>query len=147
MLCIGCDRPGAFEGEEARVVRLLACALASALHDWLTQRLGLSLRHDARLQATDLQLLQMEWHGLSSQVASAPARAVEGCLVLLCFAAPNWRAIPQCVPPIRQVLLDLARGRAFPTCGMAGAGNSAAHAWASAPGNCPPQYTRVPVKR
>lgn len=71
------------------------------------------------------------------------AHAVDGCLVLLCFAAPNWRAIPQCVPPIRQVLLDLARGRGFPTCGMAGAGNSAAHAWASAPGNCPPQYTRV----
>jgi hypothetical protein len=26
---------------------------------------------------------------------------------------------------------------------MAGAGNAAQHAWASAPGNCPPQYTRV----
>jgi hypothetical protein len=71
------------------------------------------------------------------------ARAVDGCLVLLCFAAPSWRAIPQCVPPIRQVLRDLARGRGFPTCGMAGAGNSANHTWASAPGNCPPQYTRV----
>lgn len=32
---------------------------------------------------------------------SPPARAVDGCLVLLCFAAPSWRAIPQCVPPIR----------------------------------------------
>jgi hypothetical protein len=71
------------------------------------------------------------------------ARAVDGCLVLLCFAASSWRAIPQCVPPIRQVLRDLARGRGFPTCGMAGAGNSAQHAWARAPGNCPPQYTRV----
>jgi hypothetical protein len=71
------------------------------------------------------------------------ARAVDGCLVLLCFAAPSWRAIPQCVPPIRQVLRDLARGRGFPTCGMAGAGNSAQHAWARAPGNCPPQYTRL----
>lgn len=71
----------------------------------------------------------------------APARAVDGCLVLLCFAAPSWRAIPQCVPPIRQVLKDLARGRPFPSCGMAGAGNSAAHRWASAPAYCPPQYT------
>ena len=71
------------------------------------------------------------------------ARAVDGCLVLLCFAAPSWRAVPQCVPPIRQVLRDLARGRGFPTCGMAGAGNTAQHAWASAPSNCPPQYTRV----
>ena len=70
-----------------------------------------------------------------------PAKAVDGCLVLLCFAAPSWRAIPQCVPPIRQVLRDLARGRAFPTCGMAGRGNNATLSWASAPTNCPPQYT------
>jgi hypothetical protein len=69
------------------------------------------------------------------------ARAVDGCLVLLCFAAPSWRAIPQCVSPIRQVLRDLARGKAFPTCAMAGAGNSANHSWASAPDFCPPQYT------
>ena len=74
---------------------------------------------------------------------SKPARAVDGCLVLLCFAAPSWRAIPQCVPPIRQVLRDLARGRAFPTCGMSGPTNSASHQWASAPTNCPAQYTRV----
>ncbi len=73
---------------------------------------------------------------------SAPAIAVDGCLVLLCFAAPNWRAVSQCVPPIRQVLHDLARGKPFPICAMAGAGNSANHAWASAPGNCPAQYTR-----
>ena len=71
------------------------------------------------------------------------AHAVDGCTVLLCFAAPNWRSIPQCVPPIQQVLRDLARGKPFPTCAMAGAGNSANHAWASAPGYCPPQYTRV----
>lgn len=72
-----------------------------------------------------------------------PARAVDGCLVLLCFAAPSWRAIPQCVPPITKVLRDLARGKPFPTCNMAGGGNSANHAWASAPDYCPPQYTRV----
>lgn len=71
------------------------------------------------------------------------AQAVDGCLVLLCFAAPSWRSIPQCVPPIKQVLRDLARGKSFPTCGMAGGGNSASHAWASAPSYCPPQYTRV----
>jgi hypothetical protein len=76
-------------------------------------------------------------------VAPTAARAVDGCLVLLCFAAPSWKSIPQCVPPIRQVLRDLARGKAFPSCGMVGAGNSAQHAWASAPGNCPPQYTRI----
>ena len=47
------------------------------------------------------------------------------------------------MPPIREVLRDLARGRAFPTCGMSGPGNSASHQWASAPDYCPPQYTRV----
>lgn len=75
-------------------------------------------------------------------LAPSPARAADGCLVLLCFAAPNWRAVPQCVAPIRQVLRDLTRGRAFPSCAMAGVGNSASHAWASAPGFCPPQYLR-----
>lgn len=69
------------------------------------------------------------------------AHAVDGCLVLLCFAAPSWRVIPQCVPPIVQVLADLALGRAFPTCDMAGEGNSASHQWSSAPEFCPPQYT------
>lgn len=80
---------------------------------------------------------------LGGLLTPRPAQAVDGCLVLLCFAAPSWRAIPQCVSPIRQVLRDLARGKAFPTCGMAGAGNSASHTWASAPAFCPPQYTRV----
>ena len=76
-------------------------------------------------------------------MAPLPARAVDGCQVLLCLAAPNWRSIPQCVPPIQEVLRDLAHGKPFPTCSMAGAGNSANHAWASAPAFCPPQYTRV----
>lgn len=74
---------------------------------------------------------------------TSPAHAVDGCLVLLCFAAPSWRSIPQCVPPITQVLRDLARGKPFPTCAMAGAGNSASHAWSRAPRYCPPQYTHV----
>jgi hypothetical protein len=73
----------------------------------------------------------------------ATARAADGCLVLLCFAAPSWSAIPQCVPPIREVLRDLARGRPFPNCSMSGAGNSATHRWSSAPAYCPPQYTRA----
>lgn len=88
----------------------------------------------AALLATSIALL--------GSLVSPPAHAVDGCLVLLCFAAPSWRAIPQCVPPIKAVLRDLARGRPFPTCAMAGGGNSASHAWASAPAFCPPQYTR-----
>ena len=74
---------------------------------------------------------------------SLPATAVDGCQVLLCLAAPSWREIPQCVPTITQLLRDLARGKPFPACAMAGSGNTASHAWASAPGNCPPQYTQL----
>ncbi|MBK1613036.1 hypothetical protein CKO44_06055 [Rubrivivax gelatinosus] len=75
-------------------------------------------------------------------LAAPPAHAVDGCLVLLCLAAPSWRAIPQCVPPIRQLFSDLRRGRPFPTCSMAGPGNNSRHQWAMAPSFCPPQYTR-----
>lgn len=82
------------------------------------------------------------WLALAGLVPTQ-ARAVDGCLVLLCFAAPSWRSIAQCVPPIKQVLRDLTRGKPFPSCAMAGGGNSASHTWASAPSYCPPQYTRV----
>jgi hypothetical protein len=71
---------------------------------------------------------------------ATPAGAVDGCKVLLCLAAPSWRSIEQCVPTIHELFRDLAKGKVFPTCAMAGPGNSASHAWASAPGNCPPQY-------
>ncbi|MCX2864933.1 hypothetical protein OOZ63_24175 [Paucibacter sp. PLA-PC-4] len=47
------------------------------------------------------------------------------------------------MPTITQLLRDLARGKAFPSCAMAGGGNAAGHAWASAPSFCPPQYTRL----
>jgi hypothetical protein len=80
---------------------------------------------------------------LALAATSLPARAVDGCLVLLCLAAPSWRAIPQCVSPVRQLFKDLAKGKPFPTCSMSGAGNTANHAWSSAPAFCPPQYTRV----
>ena len=73
----------------------------------------------------------------------APAHAVDGCLVLLCFAAPSWSSIAQCVPPIQQVLSDLVRGRPFPTCSMSGAGNNASAQSSNPPTYCPPQYTRV----
>lgn len=76
-------------------------------------------------------------------VTPTPSHAVDGCTVLLCLAAPSWRSIEPCVPPIRQLLRDLARGKPFPTCAMSGAGSSASHAWSAAPDFCPPQYTRV----
>lgn len=78
---------------------------------------------------------------------SPAALAVDGCTVLLCLAAPKWNAIPQWVPPIRQLFHDLARGRSYSTCKMnngGGGGNSttaASNTWAQAPALCPPQYT------
>jgi len=88
-------------------------------------------------------------HGLSlcalclASTTSPVAHAVDGCTVLLCLAAPSWRAIAECVPPIRQLLRDLALGRSFPSCAMSGAGNSASHGWSSVPNFCPKQYTRA----
>ena len=79
---------------------------------------------------------------VGAALASPPALAVDGCRLMLCLAAPAWRQIQECVPTVVQALRDLARGKAFPTCNMAGASNSAALTWASAPSNCPPQYTR-----
>lgn len=116
-------------------------------------KLPQSIGRSPRLPAAAV-LLKTDWLALGlhrvgifascvALVASLPAHAVDGCEVMLCLAAPSWRAIPQCVLPVRQVLRDLARGKPFPTCAMAGAGNSAAHTWASAPSFCPPQYTRV----
>ena len=94
--------------------------------------------------ATSLQLCRIgTFVACLAMLAPAPSQAVDGCTVLLCLAAPSWRSIPECVPPIRQLLRDLALGRAFPTCAMSGAGNAASHAWSSAPGFCPPQYTRM----
>jgi len=54
--------------------------------------------------------------------ASPAARAVDGCLVLLCLAG-NWSAIAQCVPPVEQLFADLALGDPFPTCAFASAAN------------------------
>jgi hypothetical protein len=57
---------------------------------------------------------------------SAPAKAVDGCTVLLCLANPAGpMAVSQCVPPIKQLFKDLAKLKPFPTCDMSGPGNFA----------------------
>ena len=81
--------------------------------------------------------------GLALWGVATTATALDGCQVLLCLAAPNWREIPMCALTLRQLFHDMARGRLFPTCAMAGNGNGSKHAWASAPDFCPPQYTNV----
>src|SRR5260370_24726162 len=50
-----------------------------------------------------------------------PARAQDasfGCKVLLCAAAtaPSWSGIPYCVPVMRQLFTQLARGGGWPAC-------------------------------
>lgn len=80
---------------------------------------------------------------LGGLTAPRPVHAVDGCLVLLCLAAPRWQDIPQCVPTIHQLHRDLARGKPFPVCKEAGPGNNLQHEWVRAPTNCPPQYTHV----
>jgi len=70
-------------------------------------------------------------------LGSGPARAVDGCALLLCLAG-NWQNIPQCTPTVRQALRDLARGRGWPTCSMGG--NSASGNQYVAPLHCPEQY-------
>ena len=76
-------------------------------------------------------------------LGSAPTRAADGCVAMLCFASPSWRSIPECVPAITQILRDLAHGKPIPSCAMGGVGNAADHTWASAPSFCPAQYTRI----
>lgn len=80
---------------------------------------------------------------LAAFAVPTPVRAADGCTALLCLSCGNWNAITQCVPTVREVLRDLARGRPFPSCDSAGTGNRADHEWAAAPTFCPPQYTRV----
>jgi len=71
----------------------------------------------------------------------ASTSAADGCLDLLCLAAPSWSSILQCVAPIQQLFDDLAHGRPFPSCSMSGAGNRGSHRWSDPPAFCPPQYT------
>ncbi len=53
-------------------------------------------------------------------VTSSAYASDYGCKVLLCLATPgNPKQHAECVPPINQLFHDLARGRAFPTCGLA----------------------------
>jgi hypothetical protein len=52
-----------------------------------------------------------------------------GCEVLLCLANPNGpTAAAACVPPIHRLWSHLARGRAFPSCGMATGPNGRSYA-------------------
>jgi hypothetical protein len=77
-------------------------------------------------------------------LASVAAHADDwGCTVVLCLANPKGpTAVSECVPPIKKLWSELAKGHAFPSCDMnssGASGNSASHQWSSG-NNCPPQY-------
>lgn len=67
MLSLGSDDEGAFEGEDARIVRTLARSLATELHEWLTAHLRQRLQEAARLHHRDVNLLALEWQGLGTK--------------------------------------------------------------------------------
>lgn len=76
-------------------------------------------------------------------MSAATARAdTWACEVLLCMANPAGpMAAGACVPPIKKLWKELARGHAFPTCSL-GAGSNQTyvkHEQAS-PRNCLPAY-------
>lgn len=94
---------------------------------------------------------------LATLATPAPARADDGCTVLLCLAG-NWREVTPCRATVHRVLRDVARGRHFPRCEFGsnptqpagattatpvGGANYTRHDWASGT-YCPPQY-RTPV--
>jgi hypothetical protein len=68
------------------------------------------------------------------------ASAADGCQVMLCLSG-NWKSIPLCVSPVREVLRDLARGKPFPTCRMADGGGSTASHQRTTEANCPRMYS------
>lgn len=70
MLCLGSSQEGWFQRETARFARLLAQALARELHDWVTTHVRRQLQQSARLGAMDIELLSMQWQGLSSKAIS-----------------------------------------------------------------------------
>ena len=97
--------------------------------------------------------------------AATPARAVDGCKVLLCLAGP-WQQIPACASEVEQLFRDLAKGDPFPSCRLAAGASfsldlpdapmsapaSAANTWLAQPAtqpdpSCPSRYvTSFPAK-
>ena len=99
---------------------------------------------------------------LANAFAAVPARAVDGCTVLLCLAGP-WQSISQCVAPVEQLFSELWNGAPFPSCNLVSAqgltaarsssggsltaGNTMIGGWGTAPDpSCPPQYVIQPVR-
>lgn len=78
----------------------------------------------------------------------AMGRSDYGCEVLLCLANPGgpW-ALPQCAPSMSRLARDLAAGRGFPTCSMAGGPGGRSYALPAARpyDACPPGTSALPA--
>lgn len=62
------------------------------------------------------------------------------CEVVLCLSNPEGAtAVAPCVPPMKKLWRELAKGNPFPKCNMGGDGNGAEHRSASV-GFCPAGY-------
>ncbi|RZI60593.1 MAG: hypothetical protein EOP14_00515 [Pseudomonas sp.] len=77
--------------------------------------------------------------GIFTLAAPATVYAADGCKFLLCIAGP-WRSISECVPTVREVFRDLAKGHGIPSCSMSGSGNSASNNWVYSEQSCPVMY-------
>ena len=63
------------------------------MNDMLSKRLAASpVRSSLRKRLTLMLALAV---ALCGAITPRQAHAVDGCLVLLCFAAPSWRSIPR----------------------------------------------------
>jgi DNA-binding CsgD family transcriptional regulator len=67
LLCLGRSHPAGFDGEDQRLIRLLAHVLAAELHDWFKRHLRSGLEQSAGLRPEDIQLLALEWQGLGTK--------------------------------------------------------------------------------
>lgn len=77
----------------------------------------------------------------------AKAEGTWACEVLLCMAHPKGAtAVTPCIPPMKKLWRELAKGHAFPKCAEAGGSNGstgAEHRYADA-NYCPSQYLIPP---
>lgn len=63
-------------------------------------------------------------------IASTSAQAADGCKFMLCMGAPNPMGVKECVSTIKDVLRDLRKGRAMPTCSLVdGTDSKASGSW------------------
>lgn len=89
---------------------------------------------------------QAKWLAVAA-LAAAPAFAKAdnwACEVVLCLSNPaGATAVAECVPPIKKLWRQLARGKGFPFCDMSGGGSTPGNSVQNQRANghnCPDEY-------